>query len=425
VALALALAAAPAEAASLGQTSATNQATCGNNAWLLQNATAAAPAYAAPSDGVILSWSTLARAGAGQQMQLKIFRVTGAPGEYRVVGASAVEALTPSAANTFATHIAVKAGDLLGEYSPGTSASVGCDFGSSDFGDSVQFGSNDPATGSTVTPGPGQGSFRLNVSATFEPDADGDGFGDETQDQCPTDATTQAPCRADLSVAESASTPFATLGRDVTFTAIVKNNHPTNPARGVSVGERLTPGLTLVSATGGTCAAGTCSLGDLPGGASATVTFVAHATGTGAQSATAVVASQTVDPSPANDAATATTTAFAPFKGVKLRSSRLTVKNGKVRVPVVCPAGSAGNCAGTDTLSIPGKVVASAKVRLGLGKARFSIRPGKSAKITIKLTKAALKLLAKKPIKVRQQVVARDSRGTSKTSTGTLTLAKR
>jgi hypothetical protein len=32
------------------------------------------------------------------------------------------------------------------------------------------------------------------VQATVEPDADHDGFGDETQDQCPTDASTQGPC---------------------------------------------------------------------------------------------------------------------------------------------------------------------------------------------------------------------------------------
>ncbi len=34
----------------------------------------------------------------------------------------------------------------------------------------------------------------LQVQATIEPDADNDGFGDETQDQCPTQATTQGPC---------------------------------------------------------------------------------------------------------------------------------------------------------------------------------------------------------------------------------------
>jgi hypothetical protein len=35
---------------------------------------------------------------------------------------------------------------------------------------------------------------RLTVAARIEPDADGDGFGDETQDQCPTQKSTQGPC---------------------------------------------------------------------------------------------------------------------------------------------------------------------------------------------------------------------------------------
>jgi hypothetical protein len=34
----------------------------------------------------------------------------------------------------------------------------------------------------------------LQVQASVEPDADGDGFGDESQDLCPTQATTQGPC---------------------------------------------------------------------------------------------------------------------------------------------------------------------------------------------------------------------------------------
>jgi hypothetical protein len=33
-----------------------------------------------------------------------------------------------------------------------------------------------------------------SLSGTIEPDADGDGFGDLTQDLCPTDPTTQGPC---------------------------------------------------------------------------------------------------------------------------------------------------------------------------------------------------------------------------------------
>ena len=44
------------------------------------------------------------------------------------------------------------------------------------------------ARGSTSVTG------ELLVQAVIEPDADHDGFGDETQDQCPTQANTQGPC---------------------------------------------------------------------------------------------------------------------------------------------------------------------------------------------------------------------------------------
>jgi hypothetical protein len=39
-----------------------------------------------------------------------------------------------------------------------------------------------------------ESSGQLLVQASIEPDADGDGFGDETQDQCPSQASTQGPC---------------------------------------------------------------------------------------------------------------------------------------------------------------------------------------------------------------------------------------
>jgi hypothetical protein len=39
-----------------------------------------------------------------------------------------------------------------------------------------------------------EATTELLVAAVIEPDADGDGFGDETQDQCPTQKTTQGPC---------------------------------------------------------------------------------------------------------------------------------------------------------------------------------------------------------------------------------------
>jgi hypothetical protein len=41
---------------------------------------------------------------------------------------------------------------------------------------------------------PSSPKFQVPVSATLEPDADGDGYGDETQDGCPQSAAYQGPC---------------------------------------------------------------------------------------------------------------------------------------------------------------------------------------------------------------------------------------
>lgn len=48
--------------------------------------------------------------------------------------------------------------------------------------------------GQTSTSGLTPSSERLNLTATIEPDADHDGYGDETQDGCPTDRSDHGPC---------------------------------------------------------------------------------------------------------------------------------------------------------------------------------------------------------------------------------------
>jgi hemolysin type calcium-binding protein len=120
-----------------------------------------------------------------------------------------------------------------------------------------------------------------------------------------------------------------------------------------------------------------------------------------------------------------------PFDGPTLGGTRtLGVVNGTVKIPLTCPADSVGDCVGTDTLLTAGKVVPlrlfarrkRARV-LTLGKGRFSIAPGAQGKVTIKLSKAARKLLAKRGrLKVKQRVVSHDARNASATTVGALTL---
>jgi Ca2+-binding RTX toxin-like protein len=89
----------------------------------------------------------------------------------------------------------VQAGDVLG-----MTASKPCLLGGPGrpVEDQVRyFGSaTEPPKGSTQTTTNVESGWRILIAAKVEPDSDRDGFGDETQDQCPTDATIQKPCPA-------------------------------------------------------------------------------------------------------------------------------------------------------------------------------------------------------------------------------------
>jgi hypothetical protein len=133
--------------------------------------------YLAPQDGVITSWSFQADA-TPPQVKLKLLRQL-AGATFTVVGESGAEIPAPSVASSFSTRVSVRRGDALGltVLSNGDCATNGV----AGHGLCVQPGDFPP--GSTVTFG-FCGVSQLDVSAILEPDADNDGFGDETQDQC-------------------------------------------------------------------------------------------------------------------------------------------------------------------------------------------------------------------------------------------------
>lgn len=106
-----------------------------------------------------------------------------------IVGESALEVTSPATLHTFTTRVPVSTGDIIGLYLATTG---GC-FGQAP-GWAASNNTGDTPPGSTVTFFPPNADVRYDVSAQLEPDADGDGFGDETQDQCPTSASTQADC---------------------------------------------------------------------------------------------------------------------------------------------------------------------------------------------------------------------------------------
>jgi uncharacterized repeat protein (TIGR01451 family) len=152
----------------------------------------------------------------------------------------------------------------------------------------------------------------LLVQGVIEPDADGDKYGDETQDACPADpASHKAPCPADVSLTKGASPNPAIVGADLTYTLTVKNESADSAATNVTVADPLPAGADFVSAstTQGSCSGTTtvsCSIGTLNPGANAVVTIVVRPTAPGSLTNTATAAAQN-DQNTGNNSATTVT----------------------------------------------------------------------------------------------------------------------
>jgi Ca2+-binding RTX toxin-like protein len=181
----------PAHAATTFGSTGTNHVVCGANASFVMQAEApGAPSYAAPSGGVITSWRHQAGPLA-ETLKLKVLRHV-AGNDYITIGSSAQGSLSSGELKTFPTQISVLAGDRLGLYVVTNNARCGL-VGAS--GDTARSRSGETSVGSTDTFGNPVPDKRLNVAATLEPDADGDGLGDETQD--PDDDNDGAPDTTD------------------------------------------------------------------------------------------------------------------------------------------------------------------------------------------------------------------------------------
>jgi hypothetical protein len=149
----------------------------------------------APVSGVITRWTfNVVPIPAGILSQtLKIFHPTGTPNQYQVTGESAPAPIS-SGLNTFSARISVQAGDRIG--SSGTASgkviTVYCE--TENEGDRVGAVLGSPTVGSTATFAEEVGKLQNPITAQIEPDADNDGYGDETQDKCPQSAVTQVAC---------------------------------------------------------------------------------------------------------------------------------------------------------------------------------------------------------------------------------------
>ena len=135
-------------------------------------------AYAAPTAGVITSWRFLAGpTSPASGLRLKVGRTQGG-NVFTIVGESQTEPIAPSQLNSFPTRIPVLAGDVIGFFH--SSAANSCN-GSAMGAHGIHMAPGDVAAGTTATFTPDT-QFQLDLAATLEPDADNDGFGDESQD---------------------------------------------------------------------------------------------------------------------------------------------------------------------------------------------------------------------------------------------------
>lgn len=130
---------------------------------------------------------------------IKVLHPTGAPESFLVSG-EAQMTLHPGTLNAADVRMPIQAGDKLGLYG------AVVEFAPGEFGPISFLCASDHAPGAQIQVHEGNlllgetGSFfspapeAVPIVARIEPDADGDGYGDETQDGCPQSAALQTAC---------------------------------------------------------------------------------------------------------------------------------------------------------------------------------------------------------------------------------------
>jgi uncharacterized repeat protein (TIGR01451 family) len=337
---------------------------CGTNQVFAQEATAGPPSYVAPSGGVVTSWSYLAGAGT-PAITFKVYTPTSNSSVWFLrsestqhTGGTGAGQVHANQLNTFAESpgLPIHQGDHLGLTGSG-STGLGC-ITTMSGGDMLAVKAPPDTIQGQDNPGfnghPMQ--LKLDLQAVVEPDADGDSFGDESQDSCPTDATVHTgPCPVDVSIVKTVSaSPVA--GSDMTYTLAVKNNAAASPATGVNVVDPLPAGVTFVSSTTsqGGCsgtATVTCALGSLAAGATATVAVVVRPTAPGALMNTASVSTTASDTDASNDSSTVATT-VAPFIPPVPVLSRLKLKPATFKTSKGTAVSYVDSQAATTTLTV-------------------------------------------------------------------------
>jgi hypothetical protein len=143
---------------------------------------------AVQTEGVLTSWSYESNPGSTGTVQLKILQPLG--GDQYLLRAQDVAHPVVTGLNTFSVRLAVRVGDRIAIATTGDDTPA-CGIKPPDWTVGSSYASL--ALGSSG-PFPTGTGLSVDLAAREEADLDHDGFGDTTQDKCPSDATTQGTC---------------------------------------------------------------------------------------------------------------------------------------------------------------------------------------------------------------------------------------
>jgi hypothetical protein len=164
----------------------------GNETIVPMNLDSTSPQYVATFDAVATSMTySAASAPAGAQVRA-VFARPAAAGSYTVSAKSELFPMVAGTVTTYPIRVSVQVGDYLGLNVKGAGVSVACYY--LDDGSSIMESGSDVDSTSTLLPGISGNPGFPDISAVIEPDADRDGYGDASQDLCPTSALTHGAC---------------------------------------------------------------------------------------------------------------------------------------------------------------------------------------------------------------------------------------
>lgn len=144
----------------------------------------------APTDGVVVRWR-IKHASSAAPFRVRIVRPAGA-GAYTGAGSWEIPGFSCADVCTRDVRLPIRAGDYVGVDGPSVAVADIATVSGANLAAWSPFLSD----GQTRPPDGNYADFEILMNADVEPDADADGFGDETQDFCATklDQTNSAPC---------------------------------------------------------------------------------------------------------------------------------------------------------------------------------------------------------------------------------------